>query len=189
MERLSIRIGLLLVLGAVLGVPAVAGATEDARVVGRYRVAVAFARTPVYAGEANPFLIRVTTLAGEPVNGVERTLRLRIGVPNQVTETWAVQPVAGQPGVYQVILALPRAGTFFIDLIGAIEEQPVHERFITGQQGLQKVIAHGRSYPRGAEYVVILTFGGYLTGLAWFIGRAIVRYHRAHRQRPVSTIR
>jgi hypothetical protein len=104
-----------------------------------------------------------------------------------VTETWELTPVQGQPGAYQVILALPRAGTFFMDLIGTLDGQGVNERFITGERGLDKVIAHGRTYPRGAGIVVLLTFGGYLAGLAWLVGRAALRNRRAHRTRVASS--
>jgi hypothetical protein len=163
-----------------------AAAADDERTVGAYRVTASFASTPVYPLESNGLLIRVTSLAGEPVVGLERSLRLRIGVPNQVTETWNLDPVAGQPGVYKVQLALPRAGTYFMDLFGTIEGQTVNERFVTGAQGLDKVITRGRVYPKGAGIVVLITLGGYLAGLAWLLGRAALQRRRAHRPAPLS---
>jgi hypothetical protein len=171
------------VLGALVAVLAVilvgTAAAEETRSVGGYQVTVGFAHTPVYPQEANPVIIRIATTSGEPVTGVEKSLRLRVGVPNQVTETWNLDPVPGQPGAYRVILALPRAGTFFLDLFGDIQGQPVQEHFVTGQNGLEKVIAHGRSYPRGAWLVVLVTFGGYLVFLAGYYGRLLLRLRRA----------
>lgn len=168
-----------LVVGVILAFVVGPAAAEETRTIGGYQVTVGFARVPVYPLEANPFEIRVTTPAGEPVLGLEKSLRLRVGVPNQVTETWNLDPVAGQPGAYQVVLALPRAGDFFMDLIGDIQGQPVQERFITGQNGLEKVITRGRSYPRGAGYVVLVTFGSYVAFLVWYYGRLLLRLLRS----------
>src|SRR5581483_2613963 len=177
MTRRALALGIMV--GVVLAFVVGTAAAEETRTVAGYQVTVGFGRTPVYPQEANPFVIHVTTPAGEPVLGLEKSLRLRVGVPNQVTETWNLDPVAGQPGAYQVVLALPRAGTFFMDLIGEIEGQRVQEHFITGQNGLEKVIAQGRSYPRGAGYVVLITFGSYLVFLAWYYGRLLLRMLRS----------
>jgi hypothetical protein len=181
MHRLGVAMAAVVLMFALAAVPA---AAADTRVVGAYQIAAAFAHTPVYPQEANPLVIRVATLAGEPVGGLEHTLRLRVGVPNQVTETWGLVPLHDQPGAYQVILSLPRAGTYFMDLFGTIDGQAVNERFITGQQGLDKVIAHGPSFPRGAGIVLLITFGGYLVGLAWLVGRAALRRQRGRQPTP-----
>jgi hypothetical protein len=161
-------------------------AAEETRTLAGHQVTVGFGRVPVYPGEANPFIIRVATAAGEPVMGLERALRLRVGVPNQVTETWNLEPVAGQPGAYQVVLALPRAGSYFMDLFGDIQGQAVQERFITGQNGLEKVVTHGRQYPRGAAWVIVVTFGSYLVFLVWYYGRILLRLLRAHQHAPLG---
>lgn len=90
-------------------------AAEDQRTVGSYVVVASFASTPVYPQEANAFVVRIRSVAtGEPVTGLERSRRVRVGVPNQVTETWNLEPVPGEPGAYRVTLGLPRAGTFFL---------------------------------------------------------------------------
>lgn len=154
-----------------LASPAAPAAADDARAVGAYRITAAFERSPVYPDENNALILHVTTVAGEPVAGLERTLRLRIGVPNQVTETWQLQPAAGRPGVYAVRLTLPRAGDYFMDLFGTVGDQAVNERFLTGQNGLEKVIAAPRQYPRGSWLVVLVTLAGYLLGLAYLGGR------------------
>jgi hypothetical protein len=177
MSRRTLAFGLLaaLITAFLIG----SAAAEETRTVAGHQVTVGFGRVPVYPGEANPFVIRVATPAGEPVAGLERSLRLRVGVPNQVTETWNLEPVAGQPGAYQVVLALPRAGSYFMDLFGDIQGQQVQERFITGQNGLEKVITHGRQYPRGAAWVIVVTFGSYLVFLAWYYGRILLRLLRS----------
>lgn len=168
----------LLVLFLATAAPA---AADDERTAGAYRITAGFERSPVYPQESNALVIRVATATGEPVEGLERTLRLRVGVPNQVTETWNLQPVAGQPGVYKVRLALPRAGDYFMDLFGTVADQPVYERFLTGRNGLEKVIAPPRQYPRGSWLVVLITLGGYLLGLAYLGGLWVRRRLRTRR--------
>lgn len=168
-------------LGAML-LRATPAAADDVRTVGPYRIAVSFASTPVYPEESNALVIRVTDATGAPVTGLESALRLHIGVKNQVTETWNLEPVPAEPGTYRVILVLPRAGTYGMSLFGTLNGQPIDERYVTGDNGLDKVIAHGRSYPRGAGFIVLLTFGSYLLGLAILVGRAaLARRRRLHR--------
>lgn len=161
-------------------------AADDQRAVGRYRITAGFERSPVYPQESNALVIHVTDATGAPVEGLEQTLRLRIGVPNQVTETWNLQPAAGRAGVYLVRLALPRAGDYFMDLFGVIGDQPVNERFITDRNGLEKVIAPPRQYPYGSWIVIVIVLGGYLLGLAWFGIRWL--QHRREGRRPVPTV-
>ena len=173
----SVLVSAFLLLLSLLAVTPVAA--DDERAVGPYRITASFATTPVYPEEPNALLIRVVADSGAPVVGLERTLRLRIGVPHQATETWELTPEPGQPGVYRVNLLLPRAGTYTMDLFGTLDGREVFERFITGQNGLDQVIVHGRQYPRGAGFVVLLTFGFYLVGLAYLLGRnALSRWKR-----------
>lgn len=179
---LAIAIPALLALSLVALLVVTPASADDARVVGAYRITASFERTPVYPLEANALLVRVVSESGAPVAGVDSSLRLRIGVPNQVTETWELTSVPGQPGVYKVLLTLPRAGSYNITLFGNLNGQQVSERFVTGQNGLDKVIAPPRSYPRGSGIVVLVTLVGYLVGVAYLTARAALgRYRRAHR--------
>lgn len=158
---------------------------EAVRTVGDYVIGVSFARSPVYPNEPLEFLLRVTTLDGTPVTGLEETLLLRVSVPNQVTETLAVGPLADRPGVYKVDLLFLRAGIYNLHVLGAINGQRVNEQFLTGKDGLDKVIVRdGKSYPKGSGWVVAVTFGAYLVGLAGFGVYYLNRWRR--RQRPVA---
>ena len=161
-------------------------AADDTRTVGRYRITASYATTPVYGKEPNALLIRVVSERGEPVIGLESALRLRISVPNQVSETWELTPVAGEPGLYKVDVLLPRAGTFTMDLFGTLDGQQVFERFITGQNGLDKVITRGHRYPRGSWLAVLITFSIYPIGLAVIFGRRLWKWRQARRQRAAA---
>ena len=180
-----LTVGVLLSL--VLGAAPVAA--DDTRTVGRYRITASYASTPVYGKEPNGLMRRVVSESGEPVTGLESALRLRISVPNQVSETWELTAVAGEPGLYRVDLLLPRAGTFTMDLFGTLDGQQVFERFITGENGLEKVITRGRQYPRGSWVAVLITFGIYPIGLAFIFGRRLVKWRQARRQRAAAASR
>lgn len=177
-------LALLIVTVAVSG--ARAAHAEAVHTAGDYRIAVSFARSPVHPHEPLEFIIRVTTLDGTPVFGLEETLLLRVGIPNQVTETLAVAPLPDRPGVYKVDLIFPRSAYYNMHILGTINDQRVSEHFLTGKDGLDKVIVkEGRSYPKGSIWVVALTFGSYLVGLAAFG----VFYLNRWRRRPVTGIR
>lgn len=163
-----------------------AASADEQRQIGGYQVVAAFQHTPVYPGEMNGLVLTIATPAGQPAVGLDQSLRMRVGVPHQVTETWQLTADPARPGVYTVGLLLPRAGTYFLDLIGTIDGQSVSERFVTGQNGLDKVITHGRQYPNGSWIVIVVTFGGYLVGLAILLSRAGLARHRAHRRRSLG---
>lgn len=175
MVRLALMLALL-VTGTALARVSPAGA-QPVRTVGPYTVAVWFASTPVYPEEGNALFIQVTHADGTPVAGLEQTLRLRVGLPNQATETMPLSPERDRPGVYRVDLLLPRAAPYSMTLLGRIEDTPVNELFVTGRD-LDKVIVRERQYPKGSGYVVAFTFGLYLVGLAFLIARGALHWHR-----------
>lgn len=169
--------------GAIAGSARTAHA-EALHTAGDYQIAVTFARSPVYPNEPLEFQIRVTTLDGTPVEGLEQSLLLRVGVPNGVTETLALLPVSGRPGVYKVDLIFDRAGYFNMQVLGTINGQKVSESFLTGKDGLDKVIVKDdKVYPKGSGWVVAFTFGSYLAGLAAF---GVHYLRRWRRQRAVT---
>lgn len=175
MVRLALMLALL-VAGMALAHVSPADA-QPVRTVGPYTVAVWFASTPVYPKEGNALFIQVTRADGTPVAGLEQTLRLRVGLPNQATETMPLSPERDRPGVYRVDLLLPRAAPYSMTLLGRIEDTPVNELFVTGRD-LDKVIVRERQYPKGSGYVVAFTFGLYLVGLAFLTARGALHWHR-----------
>jgi hypothetical protein len=120
------------------------------------------------------------------VLGLEDTLAFHIGIPNQVSETLPVAVQPNQPGVYRVELLLPRSAPYAMELLGNVRGQQVQERFASGQDGLEQVVAHGRVYPKGAGFVVLFTFGFYLVGLAVLLVRAEMRRRRRHRRQAAG---
>lgn len=162
--------------------PVLHASADDQRVSGPYTITATFESTPVYEERLNALIIHVTR-DGQPVSGLETTLRLRVGEPNQATETMDLAPVAGQPGVYRVPLMFPRASHFFMDLFGTTDGQQITEQFLTGQNGLAAVVDQPDAYPRGADWIVAITFGFYLVGLAWLTGRAALAWLRRRSQR------
>ncbi len=154
---------------------------DDERISGPYRISASFVEKPLYALERNTLLVRVSAAdTGAPVAGLESVLRVRVSVPHQASETLAILPVEGQPGDYRAELMFPRAGTFTIDLFGSIEGRSLSERFVTGDNGLDKVISRGRQYPHGSGYVVLFTFGLYVVGVLYLLIRAGLKRRRAH---------
>lgn len=164
-----IRFGLLVSLIALVAVAgrATVARADASRIIGPYVVTVGFTTTPVYSAEPNPLIFRFTDAAMQPVTGLEDTLRVRVSIPNQVTETMPVDPVAGQPGVYRLLFLPPRATIFQFNLLGTIREQTVDEKFFT-ERDLDKVITRGRQYPRGSWVPVVLSLAFYVVGLAVF---------------------
>jgi hypothetical protein len=185
MRRLSpsavrVLVGVVMLLVAVAPVASVSADAQ--RAVGPYRIRIGFATTPVYPEEGHEMVVHVTTAAGEPVTGLESTLRLRVSLPNQASETMVLNAIPNDPGGYGVELLLPRAADYDLDLLGTIEGQQVAEHFVTGHDGIAAVIAPPDSYPRGAAYVVIITFAAYVVGVAFLVGwAALSRYRRTHR--------
>ncbi len=175
MSRLAPILGLLLAVAALARVSP-AGA-QPVRTVGPYTVTVWFASTPVYPEEGNALFVQVTRGDGAPVLGLEQTLRLRVGLPNQATETMPLSPQRDRPGVYRVDLLLPRAAPYSMTLLGRIEDTPVNELFVTGRD-LDKVIVRDPQYPKGSAYVVAFTFGLYLVGLAYLTARGALHWRR-----------
>ena len=153
-------------------------AAEVTRTVGPYRFTLGFATTPVYAEEPNAILIHAATADGAPVTGLDEVLLLNIGVQHQATESLALTPEPGQPGHYKVNIILRRAGIYTLVLFGTLDGQPIAERFVTEQDGLDKIITRGRQYPRGSAVVVVLTLGVYLVGLAYLVARGALRWRR-----------
>lgn len=179
-------------LGVLLAVVSLAGArtarADDVRMVGPYRVSASFASAPVYPLEPNALVFRITDENGAPVTGAENSLVLHIGEMYQATETLPLEPLKDQPGMYQARLMLPRAGIFSMQLLGTLGSQKVEERFITEQNGLDKVITRGRVYPRGAGWVVLFTISAYLVGVAWLVGRAGIRMLRQRRMPRAGSV-
>ncbi len=161
-----------------LALPAGVVRAEASREVAGHRLTLWFETTPVYPEERNAMFVRVQTAEGAPVEGLaDGNLRLRIGIPNQVTETLAMEALPGQPGVYRVDILLPRAAPYTMQVLARIGGAAIDETFITGRE-LDKVIVRDRQYPRGAEWAVIITFGGYLVGLAFLLIRSAIKRRR-----------
>lgn len=180
---LSVRFVATLVLMAALASLGSAGTAraEAVHTAGDYQIGVTFVQSPVHPNEPLELLIRVTTLDSTPVTGLEETLLLRVGIPNQVTETLAVAPMPDRPGVYKVDLLFPRAAYYNIHVLGTINGQQVSEKYLTGKDGLEKVIVkEGKSYPKGSNWVVVFTFGSYLVGLVGFGVFYLNRWRRRH---------
>lgn len=174
----AVMFGLALALIALVSSPAFA---EERRTVGAYDITISWEKTPVYPDEPNAIIVRVLTADGTPVDGLGDTLMLRVGIPQQVTETIPLTQQAGQVGVYRVDLLLPRAAPYAFNLRGTVRDQVIDEKYLSGRDGLDKVIVRGRVYPKGSGWVVAFTFGAYLVGLGVFGVRALLRWRRRHR--------
>jgi hypothetical protein len=105
---------------------------HERRTVGNYTIVIGLRDEPPLAGYPNALDMRVTRAdTGEPVTGLEGTLRVELLTPDgRQRREIVLLPVPGKPGSYTsdpFILAKP--GRYVFRVVGRIGGQPVDERF------------------------------------------------------------
>ncbi|GLV48444.1 hypothetical protein TJA_15970 [Thermus sp. LT1-2-5] len=113
-----------------LGLLALAWAwAHESRTVGPYRLVVGFLQNPAFAGYPNSLDLRVTTLDGKPVEGLERTLKAEIVAPNGERLAVELIPVHNQPGYYRGWFIPTLPGDYAWRIVGVIGDLSVDETF------------------------------------------------------------
>lgn len=111
-----------------------AARAHERRVVGDYAIEVGFRDEPAVARYPNALALTVAHAnSGEPVTGVERTLRVELLTPGGAERREVVLlPVANRPGHYtSAPFILGRPGEYVFRVFGQVRGQPVEALFPT----------------------------------------------------------
>jgi hypothetical protein len=126
--------GVLLVLPVVLALMAPGAAlAHERREVGPYTFVVGFINEPAWQGHLNGIDLRVTrTATGEPVTGVEQTLKASIQHGGGQPREFPLRTRFNMPGAYTADVIPTQAGTYIFTFAGTIEGNQVNQRFESG---------------------------------------------------------
>ena len=125
-------VALLLALAAAL-LPASGLAHESRPVGGKYQLEVGFLTEPPVAGQINGIDLRVSTSDGDPVEGLEKTLKAEVIVGGGArTAAFPLEAQFEQPGSYAAHFIPTRDGSYIFRFTGSIEGTPIDERFESG---------------------------------------------------------
>ncbi|MEZ0321025.1 MAG: hypothetical protein ABWJ63_03740 [Thermus sp.] len=102
---------------------------HESRNVGPYRLVVGFLQNPAFAGYPNSLDLRVTTLEGKPVEGLEKTLKAELIAPNGERFAVELSPVHNQPGYYRGWFIPTLPGDYAWRIAGVIGDFPIDETF------------------------------------------------------------
>lgn len=132
------RLGRTAVLGAVLTVVGT-GTTfaHESREIGDIIMVVGFLDEPVYSGQKSGLDLRVTR-GGEPVEGLEETLRAEVTFGDQ-TRDLPLTPAFGEPGAYRSVFFPTAAGPYTFHVFGDIEDEAIDESFTSGPETFSDV--------------------------------------------------
>jgi hypothetical protein len=112
---------------------------------GKYEVAAGWDVEPPIEGQKNGaqiYIWNAGTNHTEPVEGAEKTLRVRLAQQGQ-TQDLPLHTVFGQKGVYVADLVPTRAGDIEFDFTGAINGDLMNERFNSADRfgGVQSLVS------------------------------------------------
>ena len=125
------RLGRAAVLGAVLTVVGSGTAlAHESREIDDITMVVGFLDEPVYSGQKSGLDLRVTR-GGEPVEGLEETLRAEVTFDDQ-TRDLPLTPAFGEPGAYRSVFVPTAAGPYTFRIFGEIEGEAIDESFTSG---------------------------------------------------------
>jgi hypothetical protein len=141
------------------------------RVAGPYEISVSYLHTPPLVEVDNALVVEVRdTRTGEPVPGLERTLRLEASVAPPRASARPVfvtfRPAKDRPGVYEGVFVPPSVGDYAFRLVGDIGGVAVDETFRSGPGGLPVAEPASTDYASPGAYVAWGLLGAYLAGLA-----------------------
>ena len=168
-----------LILLAAAFAPGVIGA-EETRTVAGYQFAVGFRDEPAYVEQPNAVLLRLADSAGRPVAGAHETLKVEIGVLGR-KQTLDFRPVRDRPDTYEAVFIPPHSGEYTLRFFGRIDGTPIEETFVSGRNGIGKVITRSSNdYSSWGAYFAFGLLGAYLVGL-------VVIYVVRRQRRPALT--
>jgi hypothetical protein len=113
---------------------------HERRQVGRYVVVVGFLNEPAYVEEGNAASITVFSTDGQPVDGVQKTLKVEVSTGG-ASRTFDLSPQVNKPGGYVAAFTPTKTGTYVFRFVGMIENQPIDERFESGPNRFDDVVS------------------------------------------------
>ncbi len=136
MRHLRLLLGLAAVAALIipLALPGIALAHERRTIGGgKYEAVVGFDKEPAFTGQPNAASIRITKAGTQdPVEGVEKTLKVAIAFGGGEAKEFALRSVFGQKGSYVADFLPTKAGSYIFTFRGDIEGTSINERFESG---------------------------------------------------------
>lgn len=113
---------------------------HERRQVGPYTLVVGFQGEPAYVEEPNGGSVTVSRADGQPVEGLEKTLKVEVttGGENRIFE---LKRVFNRPGAYVAEFIPTKTGSFAFRFFGKIEDLDINERFESGPNRFDDVKA------------------------------------------------
>ncbi|WP_135257313.1 hypothetical protein [Thermus caldilimi] len=112
---------------------------HESRQVGEYRVVIGFLQNPAFAGFPNSVDLRVTR-GDQPVEGLEKTLRVELIAPNGERMLLELSEAHGQPGYYRGWFIPGVPGNYQFRIFGKIGDLEVDETFARFYHSKQAVL-------------------------------------------------
>ncbi|MBI2865177.1 MAG: hypothetical protein HYX94_11510 [Chloroflexi bacterium] len=136
MRHISLLLGIASIAALVvpLALPSLALAHERRTIGGgKYDAVVGFDKEPALVGQPNAAGIRLTRAGTQdPVEGMEKTLKVSIAFGGGAAKEFALRPVFGQKGYYVADVLPTKAGSYIFTFRGDIDGAPIDERFESG---------------------------------------------------------
>ncbi len=117
-------------------------AHEERTLGGKFRVEVGWEKEPAYVNQPNAATIQVSRAGdGTPVEGVDKTLRLKIAFEGGTPKEFALRSSFAKKGLYRAELMPGRVGRYLFTFTGKIEDLDVNETFESGPGRFDDVTA------------------------------------------------
>lgn len=107
---------------------------HEKRAVGENQFVVGFVNEPAFNGEMNAIDLRVSDNDGQPIEGLEGTLKAEVGF-GEGSEVMEIpfRKRYKQPGAYAAYFLPVQPGKYRFHIHGMIADKPVDETFVSGQ--------------------------------------------------------
>jgi hypothetical protein len=105
---------------------------HERRVVGSYTLIVGYFVEPAYVGDKNAIELKVTTTKGEPVDGLEKTIKAAIAFGGGQFKEFPLRPWPSTPGGYLADVIPTRVGSYRFRFTGTIGTSKIDEEFESG---------------------------------------------------------
>jgi hypothetical protein len=108
--------------------------------------------------QANAATIAIRRVGtGEPVVGVEKTLKFRIAFGGNAPKELPLRANFQKRGFYTAELIPTRTGDYIFEFVGSIEDTPINEKFESGPGRFETVTSmEGLQFPQAAPDTITL---------------------------------
>ncbi len=131
MKKAALFLSLLALVFSPFMQPSEAHETREAA--GKYKLIVGYLNEPPFTTELNGVHLQVTDSGGGAVQGLEKTLTVKIICEGA---DWSLsprfRPLEDKPGAYAAYFMPTRSGKYIFEITGEIEGASVNERFESG---------------------------------------------------------